>query len=110
MGNFKEVTVGEGINYIRPSKLREAGTTGLILEGEYVGPVLNPMSDKNDYKFKTSEGLSIINNTGSLQARMEQVEIGTLVQVHYNGMTEITTGKLKGKSAHQFSILVEDSE
>lgn len=107
---FKEVQVGEGINYIRPSKLKEAGTTGLILEGEYVGPVLNPMSEKNDYKFKTADGISVINNTGSLQARMEQVEPGTLVQVLYNGMTEITSGKLKGKSAHQFNVLVEDSE
>lgn len=107
---FKEVTVGEGINYIRPSKLSESGATGVILEGEYLGPVLNPMSEKNDYKFKTSEGLSVINNSGSLQARMEQIEPGTLVQVIYNGKAEITTGKLKGKSAHQFRVLVEDGE
>jgi len=107
---FKEVKAADSINYIRPSKLAEEGQTGVILEGEYLGPVLNPMSEKNDYKFKTEQGISVINNTGSLQAKMEQVEAGTLVQIVYNGKAEITSGKMKGKQAHQFQVLAEDGE
>lgn len=107
---FTEVKAGDSINYIRPSKLSEEGKTGLILEGEYLGPVLNSMSEKNDYKFKTEDGIAVINNTGGLQVRMEQIDPGTLVQIHYNGKTEIQNGKMKGKQAHNFVVLVEDGE
>jgi len=107
---FKEVKIGEGIDYIRPSKLAEEGKTGVILEGEYLGTVLNPLSKKNDFKFKTNDGISIINNTGGLAVRMSQVNPGTLCQVVYNGKTKIESGDYKGKEAHQFNVLVEDGE
>jgi hypothetical protein len=107
---FKEVTVGEGINYIRPKALAEAGTTGVILEGEYLGTVMNPKSQNNDFKFKTADGISVINRAGSLAIRMEQIQPGTLCQVVYNGQAEITKGTHKGVLAHQFNVLVEDGE
>ena len=107
---FKEVTVGEGINYIRPSKLAEEGKTGVILTGEYLGTVPNTMSNNNDYKFKTDDGISVINSSGSLAIRMDQIQPGTLCQVVYNGKSEIASGTFKGKLAHQFNVLVEDGE
>lgn len=107
---FTEVTVGDGINYIRPSQLAKEGRTGVILEGEYLGTVDNPMSGKSDYKFKTGEGISVINSSGTLALRMEQVNPGTLCQIVYNGKKEIESGAFKGTLAHQFNVLVEDGE
>lgn len=98
------------LEFIRPSKLFEDGVKGLILEGEFVGKVPNSFDEsKSDFKFKTEDNRTvIINSSGSLAYRMRDIEPGTLLQVHYNGKEEIKSGKMKGKQAHNFDVLVAE--
>lgn len=110
MANFKEVVVGEGITYIKPKDLADAGITGVILEGEFMEKLLNPKYNSISYKFSTADGIKVINSTGTLTARMELVQPGTLCQVVYNGKAVIESGDHKGTEAHQFNVLVEDGE
>lgn len=107
---FKKVEISDGVNYIRPKALADSGTKGVILEGEFLGTVENPMSKNSDFKFSTADGITVINRSGTLAKRMELINPGTLCQVVYNGQAEISTGAYKGTLAHQFEVLVEDGE
>ena len=109
---FKDVkSESAGIEFIRPSKLAEAGTTGVILEGTFVGSVPNSFDDqKLDYKFEKEDGgLVILNGAGNLNYNMKQVDIGEYIRVSYEGKQEITKGAYKGRSAHNFKVEREDS-
>lgn len=52
-----------------------------------------------------------LNSNGMLDKAMEQIEIGTFVQIEYKGSNKIEKGKVKGKEAHSVSVsvLVEDN-
>lgn len=62
-------------------------------------------------KLMPSSGEKIIiglNSSGKLDAAMDQVEMGDIVQVTYKGMSTIEKGKYKGKDAHDIEVdLVE---
>jgi len=94
------------IRFIRPKELAASGTTGLILEGIYLGPVANTMTEKDDYKFETDNEILVINGNGSLKNKLSLVAIGDLVQVSYLGFEKMTTGKNAGKFAHSFNVAV----
>jgi hypothetical protein len=50
-----------------------------------------------------------LNSSGKLDAAMEQVEIGDMVQIEYKGMSTIEKGKYKGKDAHDIEVdLIEE--
>lgn len=106
---FKPVNTGGNIEFIKPSALSEAGTTGLILEAIYLGPVQSALDpSKNDYKFEKENGdIVVINNCGSLANQLKSVEAGTVVQISYNGKQKIKSGKMAGKEAHSFSVAAE---
>ena len=101
---------GANIEFVRPSKLAEAGRTGLIVEGLYVGSVPNSFDEqKNDYKFETESGkMIVINGAGNLPYQMEKIAVNTLVQVSYLGKSKIKKGKMAGKEAHNFDVLVAE--
>jgi hypothetical protein len=111
---FKSVLGGEGegssITYIKAKDLAESGVTGLVAQGIYEGPQPNNFDDtKSDYKLRLDDGtLTIINTTGSLANQMNRVAPGSYIQVNYNGMDEITKGKMAGKKAHAFEVLVAE--
>lgn len=95
------------LRFIRPSDLSDEGTTGVILEGAYIGPVANNLEpSKSDYKFETDSEIIILNGSGSLTYRMKDVTPGSLVQVVYNGKQKIKKGKMAGRDAHSFDVLV----
>lgn len=91
---------------LRPSKLAEEGVTGLVAEGIYEGAVENKFNpDKKDFKIRGADNtLYIINETAGLKRGMADVTVGDLVQIHYEGKSEIKSGKSKGKSFHNFSV------
>ena len=50
-----------------------------------------------------------LNSSGQLNKAMEHVEEGDMIQVMYNGTSEITEGKYAGKDAHLIEVdLVEE--
>lgn len=99
---------GGEIRFVRPSELANEAFTGVVVEGEFVEAVPNPLDDtKNDFKFVTEEGETVIvNHSGSLAYRMKFVSPGDFCQVNYLGKSEIKSGRMKGKSAHNFEVLV----
>ena len=105
--NFKPVEgMSAGITFIRPSKLAEEETKGVILEGTYVESLPNQFnSEKSDYKFSDETGnITIINGAGNLGFMMKSINAGDYVQISYHGKKEITKGKMKGVKAHQFEV------
>jgi hypothetical protein len=105
---------GANIEFVRPSKLAEAGMTGLIVEGIYTGSTPNNYdAAKKDYRFETtdSEGNEktvVINGAGNLAYQMDAIQLNTLVQVNYLGKSKIKKGKMAGKEAHNFEVLVAE--
>lgn len=96
------------ISFVRPAELAKEGITGVIVEGEFVESLPNHFDEeKSDYKFVRENGdVVVINHTGSLAYRMKKVSPGDFCQVSYNGKTTIENGKMKGKQAHDFEVLV----
>lgn len=96
------------INFIRPSKLSGEDVGKVLVEGTFLESLPNHFDDtKSDFKFENEKGGSIIiNGAGNLGYRMREVSPGQLVQIIYQGKQEIQTGKMKGRSAHNFDVLV----
>lgn len=90
------------VTFIRPSKLSQNGTTGIILEGTYLGSEENGLDEgKLDYAFETELGKTVLNGCSSLARQMVKVAIGDLVQIEYLGKNPTKDGK---KSAHKFIV------
>ncbi len=95
---------------------------GDLIIGKYKGSKLDQYKKPNwlvevvDAQFiKHKEGKKLIgqvlglNSNGQLDKAMENVSEGDMIQVCYNGMSEITKGKFAGKDAHQVEVdLVEE--
>jgi hypothetical protein len=98
------------LKFIRPSELAEAGTTGVIAQGTFLKAVPNKLDDrKNDFYVALEDGTTaVLNSSGSLENQMRNVKPGSLIQVIYSGMKEIKTGKLAGKSVHEFKVNVAE--
>jgi hypothetical protein len=96
------------LEFIRPSKLAAEEVTGVILEGTYLESTPNHYDEtKNDFKFEKEDGsVVIINGAGNLGYRMRSVSPGDFCQITYQGKKEIESGKMKGKSAHSFEVMV----
>jgi hypothetical protein len=110
---FKQVQITNGsegekpLRFIRPKELAETNTRGLVLEGVYLGPVPSKQDpSKSDYKFETETEIVIVNNTGMLAKKMAEVPENTLTQLVYNGQDKIKSGKMAGKLAHSFDVLI----
>ena len=111
--NFKPVeNMPSGITFIRPSKLAEEETRGVILEGTFVESLPNQFnSEKSDYTFTDDKGnITVINGAGNLGFMMKSINAGDFVQISYKGKKEITKGKMKGIQAHQFEVQRDEVE
>ena len=99
---------GAGITFIRPSKLEGAQT--LVTEALYLGSTPNQFdSNKKDYKFENEDGsIVVINGAGNLNYLMEKVAVNSIVTVEYRGKSKIKKGKMAGKEAHSFNVLVAE--
>lgn len=102
-------TVGKdgALVIVRPSKLAETGTTGIVAQGTYEGAKPNKFNaTKNDYFIRdnTTNTLYIVNGTASLKSQLEQLDgtEGASVEVVYNGKKALKNGK----SVHDFECFV----
>lgn len=99
---------GGDIEFVRPSELAKQGFEGVVLEGTFVEATANRLNEhQNDFKFEKEDGsVVVVNGAGNLKYRMKDVSPGDFCRVSYLGMQEISEGKLKGKSAHNFEVLI----
>lgn len=67
-------------------------------------------SDKKEQKRVMGKTLTL-NTAGQLDKGMEQVEMGTLIQITYNGQKEMEGGDYAGQMAHMMEVIeVEDDD
>ncbi len=104
--NFVSPIEAGNIEFIRPSKLEKPG---ILLEATFVESLPNSFdNNKSDYKFSGDKGKTIIlNGAGNLGYQMEKVNAGDFVQISYEGRVKIEKGKMEGKLAHNFKVLVD---
>jgi hypothetical protein len=106
----QEVKTEGSLSFIKAKDLNDAGTTGVILRGTYLGAVPNNYNpEKSDFKFESVEDGStvVINGAGNLGSLMGQVEAGSLLEIEYHGMEPMVSGKFKGTPAHQFKVFLD---
>lgn len=98
------------LSFVRASQLAKDGITGIVAQGIYEGTVPNRFdAAKPDFKVRGDAGnLIILNNAGSLASQLARVALGSYVQINYKGMQAMTTGKMAGKKAHSFIVLIAD--
>lgn len=96
------------IKFVRPSELAKEGFEGVIVEGTFIESFPNHFDNaKLDFKFEQEDGsILVINGAGNLGYRMKEVIPGDFCQVTYLGKKEITTGKMQGRSAHNFEVRI----
>jgi len=100
--NFVSPIETGNIEFIRPSKLEKPG---ILLEATFVESLPNAFdNNKLDYKFSADNG------AGNLGYQMERVNAGDFVQISYEGKTKIEKGKMEGRMAHNFKVLVDKPE
>lgn len=111
---FKKVGLRDanspGLRFIRPKQLADDGITGVVAQGIYAGTTPNTFEPtRNDYKLTEDDGGTVIlNANGSLNKQMAKVAEGSYVRISYSGMQKIESGKLKGKSVHNFIVEVAE--
>ena len=81
----------------------------MLVEATFVESLPNAFdSNKLDYKFSSEKGKTIIlNGAGNLGYQMDRVNAGDFVQIRYEGKKKIETGKMEGRMAHNFKVLVD---
>jgi hypothetical protein len=95
--NFVSPIDAGNIEFIRPSKLEKPG---VLID-----------NNKLDYKFSGDKGKTIIlNGAGNLGYQMERINAGDFVQISYEGKKKIESGKMEGRMAHNFKVLVDKPE
>lgn len=105
---WKKPNSEKSIEFVRPSQLAKDEFEGVILEGTFVESLPNHFDEtKSDFKFEKEDGsVVVINGAGNLGYRMKAVSPGDYCQISYEGKKEIASGKMKGKSAHCFDVLI----
>jgi len=124
LGNGK---LGEKTTRIFQSAGRwsEAGRTGTMASGTFTQSVVDPNYGQTNYEIKadapgeyidgdgvlrsfSAGDLIIINGTAGLARKMENIPVGTGLEINYLGQAELTKGKYKGKAVHNFEVLVDE--
>jgi hypothetical protein len=107
--NFVSPIDAGNIEFIRPSKLEKPG---VLIEATFVESLPNAFdNNKLDYKFSGDKGKTIIlNGAGNLGYQMERINAGDFVQISYEGKKKIESGKMEGRMAHNFKVLVDKPE
>lgn len=119
-------TVGNagGLVFQNAAQWHAADATGTMIQGIYEGRLDKDVYGKSNFKFTaTADGESIrageilpysagatviVNETGNLARKLENIEIGTEVLVMYDGQLKIRTGPMKGKLSNQFTVAVKE--
>lgn len=109
MVSLKAANTQGKVVIVRPSKLAEAGTTGVVAEGIFEGAKPNKFNaDKKDYFIRGADDtLYIVNETQGLKEQLGQEGLeGLKVRVEYNGKSKTKNGK----GYHDFNVWAEKAD
>jgi hypothetical protein len=113
-----------GLYFQSASNWKKLGETGRMIHGTYAGRLDADKFGKENYKFiALSAGTTIaadgetkdfsigdtviINESGSLNVKMDGISEGAEVLVDYAGPVKMAKGKFAGKEAHSFEVYVK---
>lgn len=100
---FREIAAKK--EYIKP---KECEPGEVVIEGFFVQEAINKFG-QTQFEFETDDGkIVVLNGSGLLKYKMQFVHEGDYVQVIYDGMEVLSGGTMKGREAHQFTILTDD--
>lgn len=72
---------------------------------DWIVESIEPFFENKKDEKRLKAGVRItLNTAGQLDKGMEQIEIGALIQVTYNGSVEMTGGDYKGENAHTMEV------
>jgi len=90
------------------------GTLTDVLEDNFGNPSYTIRIDSTDFEDDNdnlTEGtLFGMNSSGSLNYKMASVEIGSFIQVEYEGTTVLEKGKFKGKECHSVNVSIDPTK
>lgn len=75
-----------------------------ILEGTFIREIAGKYGAQFEFEDKEGE-IVVLNGAGQLKYKMGFVKENDKVKVIYEGEEILTSGNMKGKSAHQFTVL-----
>jgi hypothetical protein len=91
-----------GIRFIKAGSLK----AGEKISGRYEGQMEPDQFGKENFKIRASDDtLQVLNETSQLTNLLADIEVGTAVEIVYQG--KITTNK--GKSLHTFDVYADRS-
>lgn len=89
----------------------EAGTK-LVSMGEFVGTTEGKFGDQYNFMELETNQHVVLNKAGAIAWRIEQghLQEGDVLDIIFDGKTEITTGDFEGKEANNFKFLKYDDD
>lgn len=84
----------------------EPGT--VVVEGVFKRTIQSRYGDQ--YEFEADDGeVHVLNKSGQLAYKMDFIREGDRAKIIYEGQEMLENGLYKGKMAHQFTVLRDDS-
>ena len=93
-------------------KYAECEKGQILVQGKYVGTSPNKFG-KDNHDFRPTDGgpTVCLNSAGHLNYLIDNnVQVGDMVQVTYDGKDILDQGAFKGKEVHKFDVAIADSE
>lgn len=99
---FKEIAGKK--NY---TKYKECEPGDVLVEGVFLGERTGRYGVQ--YEFESDNGsIEVLNSAGLLNHKMQYIREGDRVKIIYDGSEMLTSGPMKGKDAHQFTVYRDD--
>lgn len=99
--DFKKVSLGEPVTYLKPAELIDQPVIGIFLESFEQE---TKYGKKLNHKFETEEGIVILNGNGNLSSKLRRVDQGATVKIEYLGKSQIKSGPNAGTMAHNYEV------
>ena len=90
-------------------KYKDCEAGDVLVQGKYLGTSPSKFG-KDNHDFKPAEGPTVcLNSAGHLNYLIENnVQIGDMVQVTYEGTDVLDQGAFKGKEVHKFDVAIAE--
>ena len=89
-------------------KYAECDPGDVLIEGEFLRDFQGKFGIQYEFEEVGTGEIVVLNSSGQLNYKMEFIKPGQKVKIIYEGMERLTKGAMKGKDAHQFTVLRDD--
>ena len=90
-------------------KFKETEPGTVLVEGTFHRQIESKFGPQ--FEFENDDGsIQVLNAAGQLRYKMDFVRQGDRVKIIYEGEEILQGGAMKGRPAHQFTVLREDNE